>query len=122
MIIVLSFYKRKPGLTHAEFCREWFEVHGPLTLQVPGIRACMVRYVQHHLTPLSGFPTPDGLDFDGFSEGWFLDEAAKKRSSELIAQCKPFKDHEKQFLNIDATRWMVLDEPKVILPGPGPAL
>ena len=32
MVIVLGFYKRKPGLTHEEFCRHWLDIHAPLTL------------------------------------------------------------------------------------------
>jgi len=115
MIIVLGFYKRKPGLTHEEFSRHWFDIHGPLTLSVPGIQDCILRYVQHHLSPYPGLPLPDGRDYDGFSEAWFPDLAAKQRSTELFSQSQAFRDHEKEFLDLDQTRWMMLDDQRVML-------
>src|SRR4051795_527039 len=46
MIKVLSLLTRKDGISHEQFVRHWYDIHGPLALAVPGIR----RYVQSHIT------------------------------------------------------------------------
>ena len=43
----VSFIKRRPGMSPEEFSRYWREVHGPLALDLPGMR----RYVQCHVVP-----------------------------------------------------------------------
>ena len=61
----VSFIKRKPGLSPEEFSHYWRDVHGPLALQMPGIR----RYVQCHVTPQAyekGEPA-----YDGVAQIWF---------------------------------------------------
>ena len=61
----VSFIKRKPGLSPEEFSHYWRDVHGPLALQMPGIR----RYVQCHVTPQTyekGEPA-----YDGVAQIWF---------------------------------------------------
>ena len=61
----VSFIKRKPGLSPEEFSHYWRDVHGPLALQMPGIR----RYVQCHVAPQAyekGEPA-----YDGVAQIWF---------------------------------------------------
>ena len=118
MVIILGFYKRKAGLTHEQFCHHWKNVHGPLIRSIPDIDKYLVRYVQHHLTPDSGYPTPEGMDFDGFSEAWFVDTDARDALFELDFFKAEVIDDERKFIDMDATRWITLDEQHVMIAGP----
>ena len=75
-MIKLTFcLRRKPHLTHEEFCDYWLNNHGKLAQRLsPHIR--MVRYVQNHRRDMSinktfqderGAPEP----FDGVAEAWW---------------------------------------------------
>jgi hypothetical protein len=70
MLIKLGFYRRKPGLSLAEFHHLWSDVYGPLYGKHPELSRHLRRYVQHRVAPIL-----DAMDqmvpFDGFSEVWF---------------------------------------------------
>ncbi len=119
MVVLLGFYKRKAGLTHDQFSHLWFTRHAPLIKTIPGIEKYLVRYVQHHLSPDSQYPTPDGIAFDGFSEVWFTSVEARDELFSSPFFLKDVIDDESKFIDMDATRWIVMDEQKVIIPGPG---
>ena len=78
MIKVLGLLTRKAGITHEEFVRHWFDIHGPLAHAVPGIH----RYVQSHIVGTRTRPdipeTP--VDVDGIAEIWYLTEADMQRA------------------------------------------
>ena len=61
----ISFIKRKPGMNPSEFFQYWKNVHGPLAVQIPGIR----RYVQCQTLP-SRY-TESEPQYDGVAELWF---------------------------------------------------
>lgn len=120
VVVVLGFYKRKKGLTIEQFRDHWLNVHGPLIKSIPNIEKYMIRYVQHHLYPESSHPAPSGeeAEFDGFSEGWFVDEAAR----DALFATSAFKDthsDESAFLDMEATRWIVVDKQEVVIDGGG---
>lgn len=73
MVKGIFIMARKPGLSLQEFSQHWFDVHGPLVAEVPGLR----RYVQTHALP-EAYITRGmmGITHDGFSELWFDDPAA----------------------------------------------
>jgi len=119
MVIVLGYYKRKPGITHEQFCNHWLNVHGPLIKEIPNIDKYVLRYVQHHLTPDSHYPAPEGMDFDGFSEAWFPSLEARSELFSLPFYLKECIADERLFLDMDATRWVVTDDQEVIMAGPG---
>ncbi|WP_428536439.1 EthD family reductase [Rhodopila sp.] len=79
MIKLLSLLTRKQGITHAEFVRHWFDVHGPLAEHVPGIR----RYVQSHITDSRSRPDiPDtDVEVDGIAELWYDSLESFERAS-----------------------------------------
>ena len=108
MIRTLSFYKRKPGISHDEFSRHWREVHGPLCQANPVIRRYVRSYVQHHLTPVDGV---EALGFDGFSESIYA--CAEDRDAVYAAvyggECAEILADEEHFLDKGATRVMMLD-------------
>lgn len=65
-------FRRKQGLSVAEFQSYWRDRHGPIVLRTPEIR----RYVQSHVI------ADDGIEpqFDGITEIHWLDFAAASRS------------------------------------------
>jgi uncharacterized protein (TIGR02118 family) len=74
MVKVIYTASKKPGLATDEFQQHWFEVHGQLGAQIPGLR----RYVQNHGIP-EALPYR-AMTHDGFSELWFDDLAAFQRA------------------------------------------
>jgi uncharacterized protein (TIGR02118 family) len=79
MIKVVGLLSRKQGITHAEFVRHWFEVHGPLAHAVPGI----VRYVQSHITGTRSRPDilETDVEIDGIAELWYADLESFERAA-----------------------------------------
>jgi uncharacterized protein (TIGR02118 family) len=118
MIISLGFYKRRPGLTKNQFSNHWANIHGPLIRSIPNLNRYLTRYVQHHLTPDDLYPVPAGMEFDGFSEVWFTSHEAKKQLfADEFFKSKVVAD-EALFIDMAATRWIVMDEPRVMIDSP----
>lgn len=110
MLITLGFYKRKPGLSHEQFCRHWREVHGPLIRSHPVVSRYIKRYVQHHIEPGTGFPGTQPLDFDGFSESWWDSvEARQKLYAEPSFREQVIAD-EANFIDMTQTRILMFDK------------
>ncbi len=78
MIKILGLLTRKDGITHEEFVRHWFDIHGPLAHAVPGIR----RYVQSHIVDTRTRPDiPEtNVDVDGIAELWYDDMDSMQRA------------------------------------------
>jgi uncharacterized protein (TIGR02118 family) len=80
----ISFLRRKPELSPAQFQRHWRDVHAPLAARLPLLR----RYVQS-LARLGGYtpnrePAFDGLAFAWFDESAHLAVARDSREAELV--------------------------------------
>jgi uncharacterized protein (TIGR02118 family) len=79
MIKVLGLLTRKEGISHEQFVRHWFDIHGPLAHAVPGIR----RYVQSHIT--RSLTRPDiaetDVEVDGIAELWYDDLESLQRAA-----------------------------------------
>jgi uncharacterized protein (TIGR02118 family) len=85
MIKTVSFLRARPGMTREEFARHWLEVHGPLSLGVPGIR----RYVQNHIVqdrPARHDIPAIEAQVDGVVEMWYdnWDDYELSRSSTQV--------------------------------------
>src|SRR5579859_2318783 len=81
MVKALFIASRMPGLSLAEMSQHWFEVHGPLVSNVPGLR----RYVQNHAVAEAyalGRST-----HDGWAEMWF-DDLPALRTARQSAEWK----------------------------------
>lgn len=109
MIITLGFYKRKPGLTPEQFSSHWREVHGPLIAGNPEFSKYIIRYLQHHLTPSSGWANVGALDYDGFSESWFESLEKRKEMHSLPGFQQTIIEDERKFIDMDATRILMFD-------------
>ncbi len=79
MIKVIGLLTRRPEITHEEFVRHWFDIHGPLAHAVPGVR----RYVQSHIIGTRTRPDiPEtDVEVDGIAELWYDDQEAMARAS-----------------------------------------
>jgi uncharacterized protein (TIGR02118 family) len=116
LIVILGFFKRKADLTHQQFSDHWRNVHGPLIRSIPGVGDLLLRYVQHHLTPEPHHSAPDAMAYDGFSEGWFKSAESFDELRALPFFVNECIEDERKFLDMSATRWVVLDEQVVIIP------
>lgn len=116
MIISLGFYKRRPDLTHEEFLEHWKNVHGPMSANAPGSEELKVKYIQHHLELDAGDGHPlagGGFVFDGFSESWYRTLDDRAAFFDLPTIRNDIRKDEEEFIDMTATRWMVLDNPVV---------
>jgi uncharacterized protein (TIGR02118 family) len=128
MLVFLSFYRRRPDLSWQQYSDHWRNVHGPLIRDTPALSRYMRRYVQHHLQAPPSFPNqlPPGtpplvpLDFDGMSENWIDSEDDVRKLLAEPAWQRVLAD-EKNFLDMSATRAMMLDQ-QVVQLGTGPAV
>ncbi|MCB2052076.1 MAG: EthD domain-containing protein [Novosphingobium sp.] len=124
MLIVLGFYRRRTDLTVAQYRAHWRDVHGPLIRRIADEHGLLLRYLQHHLTPDAGYPDQAGVHadvtggFDGFSEGWFADEAARDAFFALPVMQTEVLEDERKFIDVSATRWVVTDSQHTIIEGP----
>ena len=110
MMIVLGFYKRKPGISHEDFSRHWRDIHGPLIRNTPEIAKYIKRYVQHHLSPNTVSSSAQSLPFDGFSETWYESaEDREKLLAEPVFQSVSVPD-EHRFLDMTETRYSMFDD------------
>jgi uncharacterized protein (TIGR02118 family) len=111
MIKLLSLLTRKPGISHEQFVRHWYDIHGPLALAVPGVR----RYVQSHITGTRSRPDiPDtDVEVDGFAELWYDDLAAYEKAA-ATPEMKRLTDDGALF--IGHIRTFVIEERQIIPP------
>jgi uncharacterized protein (TIGR02118 family) len=113
MIKVVGLLTRKNGISHDEFVRHWFDVHGPLAHAVPGIR----RYVQSHITGTRSRPDiPEtGIEVDGIAELWYDDLDSFQRAA-ATPEMKALTDDGALF--IGGIKTYVIEE-RQIIPPPG---
>lgn len=113
MIKVLTWFKRKPGLSVEEFRRYWYEEHPKVVRQLPGLRA----YNQNHVTD-AGYARGEPYT-DGVAETWWddLDALRAHRGTPVLDAL--YAD-EARFMDGANRHTLVVDE-HVILDGqPGP--
>ena len=79
MIKTITIAHRRPDMTHEEFAKHWFEVHGPLAAKlIPHVK----RYVQNHLIYVPGME----FQGDGVVEMWYDSVEAWQESQKVIRQ------------------------------------
>jgi hypothetical protein len=114
MIVLLGFYKRHPDLSFEQFSDHWRNIHGPLLRDTPEPRKAIRRYVQHHLQPVSDFGG-GVFEFDGFSESWYNSLEDRKELWSLQLWRDKIIPDEQTFLDMSATRYVVMDKPLTIV-------
>ncbi len=78
MIKLIYCFRRRAGMSEAEFDAYWCRVHGPIATRIPGLR----RLVQSRALRIAKDARPP--DFDGVAELWFddVDALLQARGSE----------------------------------------
>jgi uncharacterized protein (TIGR02118 family) len=112
MIKIIYFFKRKPGMSVADFQAHWRTTHAEIIVALPGIR----RYVQNHVLPSAyrkGEPA-----FDGVAESWFDDTQALKALAATPEYDAVLAD-EPTFID-GATMGSIITDEHVIKDGPAP--
>ena len=115
MVKLFAFVARKEGLTREEFVEHWRTRHGPLIAGTPSLERLIVRYeqhVRHRPDAISGNPEVDGVAVQWFETiDDFVAFTADASYAELIAP------DEQAFLNMDEVRFVVTEEPHVVIEG-----
>ncbi len=113
MIKLVTFFKRKAGLSPEAFQAEWRGAHVAKALAVPGLRG----YVQSHVL-LSGYRKGEPF-CDGLAEMWFDDRAAleQAQASAVFAQARADADRFRE----GSTAGAMLTVEYLIKDGPRPA-
>jgi hypothetical protein len=121
-IKLVTFLRRRRGLTREEFSEIWEQQHGELFLSVPEIDAHVTKYVQNHVT--DDFTGVLGDDFDGVVEIGFSDvqHISKVFGGEYLERIRP---DELRFVDLDSMIVVLTDEvllyEDALEPFPGPA-
>ncbi len=107
MVKVIAFFKRKSGVSVADFQRHWRTQHAELVVHLPGLR----RYVQNH-THSSGYRKKEP-DFDGVAEAWFDDTDALRVSGSSPWYAR-VKEDEANFIDADSLRSLITTEVTIV--------
>ncbi|WP_129115802.1 EthD family reductase [Halegenticoccus tardaugens] len=99
MVKLIELLVRKEGLSHDEFVDYWFETHGPIAKELPGLR----RYVT------SVPKDPERAGYDGVLELVFEDTAALAAAFDSEAGERTMADAE-NFIEVGAGPRLVVDE------------
>jgi uncharacterized protein (TIGR02118 family) len=113
MVKVLTFIKRKPGLTVEDFQTYWLTRHPAVVTRLPGVR----RYVQSHTLPTSygkGEPA-----WDGIAEVWADDTDALRAMTRSAANADVQAD-EAQFIDRTTMGLIVTEDHAVVEGAAGP--
>ena len=112
MVKVLTFLKRKPGMSVEDFQRYWLTRHPAVVVRLPGVR----RYVQSHALPSSyrkGEPA-----YDGIAEVW-ADDTNALRAMTRSPENASVQADEAQFIDRDRMGVIVTEEHVLVDGAPG---
>ncbi len=112
MVKMVTFFKRKPGLSVEAFQHYWRTTHAGIVMKLPGIR----RYVQSH-TLLSGYRKGEPA-YDGVAEVWF-DDTQAMRALTGTQEYAAVRADEPNFIDL-STMGSIITEEHVIKDGPIP--
>lgn len=117
MVKLFAFLHRNPELTHEEFVTHWRERHGPLIAGIPELARYLVRYEQHPRHQPDN-PLSAADDLDGVAVQWlrsiddFFAFASEPAYQEVVAP------DELRFLDMSRVRYVICEEPNVVIDGP----
>jgi uncharacterized protein (TIGR02118 family) len=109
MIKLIYCFRKRPGMSDAEFDRYWREVHGPIGARIPGLR----RLVQSRALTIPGDVRPP--DYDGVAELWF-DDVTALLAARRSAEWRASRLDEANFLDPASAAYLVTEERVIPLP------
>jgi uncharacterized protein (TIGR02118 family) len=109
MIKLIYCFRKRPGMSDADFDVYWRDVHGPIAARIPGLR----RLVQSRALNVPGDVRRP--DYDGVAELWFddVDTLLEARASE---EWKRSGLDEANFLDPASAAYLVTEERVIPLP------
>jgi uncharacterized protein (TIGR02118 family) len=110
MIKLVSWFKRKPGLSYEDFVRHWHEVHGPL-IAATNAGQYVLRYEQALVVRPANGREPQ---YDGCTTQWYESVESFWASLAVPDQADILADVA-NFLDRDTLQWFLLDEPNVVI-------
>jgi uncharacterized protein (TIGR02118 family) len=112
VVKVITFLKRKPGMSVEEFQHYWREQHPAVVTRLPGVR----RYVQSHTLP-SSYGAGEPI-YDGIAEVW-ADNTDSLRVMTRSPDHAAVQADEARFID-RATMGVVIAEDHLVKDGPVP--
>ena len=103
MVKLIYCFRRRAGMTGAEFDAYWRDVHGPIGARIPGLR----RLVQSRALHIAGDSRQ--ADFDGLAELWF-DDIESLRRARGSEEWRLASLDEPNFLDPASTAYLVSEE------------
>ena len=97
----LTLFRRKKGMSVAEFTRLWNE-HRPMAADVPGLRRYVLNHIQSEPFGRPGVEDWDIGATDGIAETWWDSEAAYQRALET-PELKRWYAHGASFIGAQKT-------------------
>lgn len=114
MYKIITFSKRKPGMTLEEYRKYWLEVHGQMILEkVPAhIKARIKKYSQCPAVDIPGHPQP----YDGVAEFCFEDYESLKAWSKFYFsdEASELRDDQAKFGDVSSMITIITEETVVI--------
>ena len=120
MLKVVTFLKRREGLTREEFRKYYEDHHAPfgVKLLLPEVRRYFRRYVTPMVHPVTG-ETEAGFDYDVVMETWFDDQASFERAMARLASPKisaEIVEDEERLFDRSRIQSVIVDEVETELP------
>lgn len=101
-------FRRKPGMSLADFRRYWIDVHGSLGAKIPGLR----RYVQSHTVDAAyQFAQPR---WDGVAQLWFDNAAAFAAALETPQWRDGLAPDGPKFIELESMTHFIADQYQVL--------
>ncbi len=116
MIRLITLLKRKPGTTHEEFLRHWFDVHGPLIANSSAANY-VLRYEQHPTAWPPAGSSGNEPDWDGVTIQEFESvESFWAHTAE--ADFPAMQEDIERFLDPTALQWTLTEVPHIVVDRP----
>lgn len=120
MIKVITFLKRKAGMSHEEFRKYYEEHHAPfgINLLLPEVKRYFRRYVQPMQHPITG-ETGGAFDYDVIMETWFENNTAFERTMKRLSQpeiAAAIAEDEERLFDRSRIQSVIVDEVETTLP------
>ena len=103
MVKLMSFFKRKQGMSVETFQAYWRTKHAEVVVKLPGIR----RYVQSH-TLLSGYRKGEPV-YDGVAEVW-VDDTQVMRTQAGTPEYAAVRADEPNFMDVSSMGSIITEE------------
>lgn len=119
MIVLMSWTRRIPAMTHDEYMDYWFNKHAPLVKSVPEFTRHIRKYAQYHLpdkskVSASPFGALPDHDYDGVVAVWFDSYEEMKAAFEEPRYLEVIRPDELKFGNAAHSMTFIVEEFEIL--------